>query len=191
VDINYIRQVVTQTVAPLKRKVSLMIGRAVLSAAADDTKKLQTLQLLGLSEETLSDAERVQNYGFTSVPHEGAEAVMVFPQGNRDHCLVIAVDDRRYRLKSLEKGEVAIYTDEGDKIHIKRGGMIEVVASTKVKIDSPAVELGSAAAEAVIKGTTFQGLFNAHTHMGNMGYLTGTPTTPLSGSELSMVSKTE
>ena len=160
-----------------------MVGRAVLSAAANDSTKLQTLQISALADETLEGLERFQNYGFTSVPFKGAEAVVVFPQGNRDHGIVIAVDDRRYRLKGMANGEVAMYTDEGHYVQIKRGGVVAVNATR--------IELGAEAVEAVIKGNIFQELFNTHVHVGNGGYNTSPPVTPLDGSELSEVSFTE
>lgn len=40
--------------------------------------------------------------------------------------VVLAVDDRRYRVQALKDGEVVIYTDEGDRIHLKRERTIEV-----------------------------------------------------------------
>lgn len=124
---------------PLQQRVMLMVSRAVVLLAKDSTS-LQTLQVSLLADEVRSDVERFQNYGFSSHPHPGAEAVAVSVGGSRDHVLVIAVDDRRYRLASLAEGEVAIYTDEGDSIVIKRGGTIEVTAATKVRIVSPLVE---------------------------------------------------
>lgn len=58
--------------------------------------------------------------------------------------MVLVVADRRYRLKALAEGEVAIYTDEGDKIHFKRGRIIDIDtatlnirASSAVNIDTP------------------------------------------------------
>jgi phage baseplate assembly protein V len=188
----------------MKRRISLMVGRCVLSAAADDKTLFQTLQVDALAGETLSELERFQNYGFTSVPFEGSEACVVFPQGNRDHGLVIAVDDRRYRLVGLKEGEVAMYTDEGDKIHIKRGGNLEITvsdtveincknstvnASTKAVVDAPAIELGAGGVDAVLKGTAFQAFFNAHTHTGNAGVLTSPPTSPSIPAHLSTISK--
>ncbi|RQO63114.1 phage baseplate assembly protein V [Paucibacter sp. KBW04] len=124
---------------PLTQRIQLMVGRAVLQLV-DDSTKLQSVQIMLLADELRDQVERFQNYGFTSVPLPGAEAVAVAVAGNRDHALVIAVDDRRYRLKGLASGEVAIYTDEGDKVHIKRGGTIEVVAATRVYVSSPLVE---------------------------------------------------
>lgn len=128
-----------QVMAPALRRVALMVGRAILELV-DDGAPLQTLQLSLLSDEVRANVERVQQYGFTSHPQNGAEAVAVAVGGSRDHLVVIAVDDRRYRLRGLAQGEVAIYTDEGDKIVLKRGGIIEMTAATQVVINSPLVQ---------------------------------------------------
>lgn len=66
--------------------------------------------------------------------HAGAEAVVLFPSGDRSHGVVISVADRRYRLKGLKSGEVAIYTDEGDSIILKRGRVTEITTSELVVI---------------------------------------------------------
>ncbi|GCL64308.1 phage baseplate assembly protein V [Pseudaquabacterium pictum] len=124
---------------PMLQRLQLMIGRAVV-LLVNDGSKLQGLQVSLLADEVRDQVERFQNYGFTSHPLPGAEAVAASVAGNRDHVLVIAVDDRRYRLTALQQGEVAIYTDEGDKIVIKRGGTIEVTAATKVVLDTPLVQ---------------------------------------------------
>ena len=56
------------------------------------------------------------------------------------------IADRRYRLQALANGEVAIYTDEGDKIHFKRGRIIDIEtatlnirASSAVNFDTPVI----------------------------------------------------
>ncbi len=133
--------------APIQRRVRLMIGRAVIRLI-DDVSKIQGLQVTLLAEETRDLVERFQEYGFTSHPIPGAEAVMVSVGGNRDHGIVIAVDDRRYRLAALQQGEVALYTDEGDKIIMKRGRLIEVTtqtlkvaATTKVEMITPLLQV--------------------------------------------------
>ena len=199
---------------PLRNRVYMMISRAVVEVAKD-TEGMQTLKATILAGEDRDDIERFQNYGFTSVPFSDAEAIVVCPSGNREHMIAIAVDDRTRRLMGLAEGDVAIYTSGGSFIKLTEGDQgltIEVsgdanikadgdttvettnatvTASAKAHIDAPAVELGGTAAEAVIKGNTFQALFNAHTHLGNLGYPSGAPIVPLSGSELSTVSKTE
>ena len=117
----------------LKRRVLLTVGRAVL-ALVDDSRKLQIVQVQGLAAETLDEVERFQQYGVTSHPHPGAECVVVAVGGMRQHSLVIAVDDRRYRIENLLRGEVCVYTDEdrpGDphRITLKRGRVAQIEAA--------------------------------------------------------------
>ena len=106
----------------LQRGIRLMIGRCVISAV-DDAGGLQRLQLKALADEVLDLRERFQEYGFTSWPLQGAEAIMVSLGGNRTNTVVIAVEDRRYRFKVGEEGEVALYDDQGQVVHIKRNGV--------------------------------------------------------------------
>lgn len=113
----------------MQRRVMLTVGRAVIRKINDDPK-LQSVQAELLKGELRDNLERFQQYGFTSVPHPGAEGVAVFVGGNRDHGLLVCVDDRRYRLKGMQGGEVALYTDEGDKVHLKRDREIEVITKT-------------------------------------------------------------
>lgn len=129
---------VVRLLRPLAQSVRLMVARAIVNLV-DDGRQLQSLQVGLLADEVRDNAERFQQYGFTSHPLPGAEAVAVCAGGVRDHVLVIAVDDRRYRLRALQPGEVALYSDEGDKLVIKRGGTIEVTASTQIVLNTPLV----------------------------------------------------
>ena len=126
-------------IAPLARRVDNMVARAVVRVMSDETK-LQSMQAEILKGEVRDNIERFQEYGFTSVPQDGAEAVVVFAGGDRSHGLIIAVDDRRYRMKKMAKGEVAIYTDEGDHIHFKRDRKIKVLAGARIDAEAPIIE---------------------------------------------------
>jgi len=108
---------------PLRRRLRLMITRGVVKLVSDGLK-MQELQLTALAGEVLDGVERVQNYGITSHPHAGAEAVVLNVGGVRSHAVVIAVDDRRYRLKSLAAGEVALYDDLGQMVKLSRSGIV-------------------------------------------------------------------
>jgi phage gp45-like len=90
----------------------------------DDTQKMQVVTLSIMFGEDGFAAERAQEYGFSSVPFDGAEAIPVFVHGNRGLPLVIAVDDRRYRPKGLKPGESAQYDDQGQMLYISRDGII-------------------------------------------------------------------
>lgn len=107
------------------RKMRNIVARGVVSLV-DDGPMLQTNQIKLLDGELIEGAERAQQYGFTSHPQTEAECFVVFAGAGREHPLVLSVDDRRYRVKSNRPGEVVIYTDEGDRIALKRDNTIEV-----------------------------------------------------------------
>lgn len=88
--------------------------------------EIQTLQAKGLATESLQDVEFFQHYGFTSVPPRGTKAIILPLNGRTSHSVVIATEHASYRLKNLKTGELAIYSDEGSCIVLKRGKIIEV-----------------------------------------------------------------
>lgn len=84
-----------------------------------------------------------------------------------------------------------IQLDSADKIYLFTENEVEVKAP-RVYVNSPKVELGEMAAQQLIKGNTFQALFNTHTHTTTVpGLPTSPPIVPLTGTELSQVSKTQ
>lgn len=121
---------------PLYVRIQLAVGRCVLKVV-DDSKLLQEVQLRALAGETLGGVEHFQHYGFTSVPFPGCEGVIVCAGGSRDHALLIATGDRRYRLTGLAEGEVALHDDQGQFVHLKRDS-IDVKANTVVNIEGTA-----------------------------------------------------
>lgn len=88
--------------------------------------EVQLAQGEGLSGEELQGNELMQHYGFTSVPLPGTGAIVLPVGGQTSHGIIIATEHGSYRLKNLKPGEVALYTDEGAKIVLKRGRLIEV-----------------------------------------------------------------
>jgi phage baseplate assembly protein V len=106
-----------------------MFARGVV-ALAKSTGKTQLLQMSLTAGEIKDGMEHLESYGFTSCPHEGAEGLAAFMGGDRSHGVVLVVADRRYRVQALQAGEVAIYTDEGDRIHFKRGRIIDIQTET-------------------------------------------------------------
>ncbi len=110
---------------PIVTKIRMMLARGVL-ALVDDARKMQAVQVKGMAGEALNDVEHPQPYGFTSNPLPGAEAFMMFPGGDRSHGIALVIDDRRYRLKPLGSGEVAIYSHEGHSVVLKNGRLVQV-----------------------------------------------------------------
>ncbi|MDR2187039.1 MAG: phage baseplate assembly protein V [Azonexus sp.] len=114
---------VLKLLAPTTRRLRLLASRAVLSLL-NDGPGVQIVQVKLLAGEVRSGVERIQQYGLTTAPHAGAEAVFLSLGADRDHGVVIALDDRRYRLKNLRNGEVALYDDLGHKVHLTRDGIV-------------------------------------------------------------------
>lgn len=108
---------------PLRRRIMMTVGRSVIRSVNDDLGR-QLAQIEIMKGELRDAVERMQEYGFTSVPHAGADAAVVFVSGNREQGIIIAVDDRRYRLTGLAAGEVAIHDDQGQKVHLTRTGIV-------------------------------------------------------------------
>lgn len=118
----------------MRNPVAGVLARGVV-VLANAARKLQSLQLRITAGEVKDDVEHLEPYGVTSCPHPGAEALVGF-LGDRSHGVVIVVSDRRFRLQGLKPGEVALYTDEGDRLQFKRGRVIEVETLTlKIKAD--------------------------------------------------------
>lgn len=121
----------------------LVRGTVVL---VDSARKLQALQMRLTAGEVKDGLEHFEPYGFTSNPLAGAEGIAAFIGGDRSHGVLLVVADRRYRIQGMEPGEVAIYTDEGAKVHLKRGCIIDIEADvinfkagTAVNFDTPAI----------------------------------------------------
>lgn len=95
--------------------------------------KIQLIDVKGRGED-YTDKELFQHYGFASSPLPESEGILLFI-GGADNAFVVATEDRRYRV-ALQNGEVAIYTDEGDKVHLKRGKEISIHSGGKVMVDA-------------------------------------------------------
>ena len=165
-------------------RIKNMIARAVITAV-NDAAKMQTVQISLLADEVKGGVERFQQYGFTGVPREGAEALALFLGGSRSHGIVIAVDDRRYRLKGLEKGEVALYDDLGQKVHLTRDGIeivapiVTVKAENGMRVEAPQLACTGDIVDRCdgdgVSMSSMRETYNGHNHPGDSGGNTGTP----------------
>ena len=107
---------------PYARRLGNMLARGTVTLSNAATK-MQTLQLRLLAGEAKDAVEHFEPYGLTSHPNPGAEAMALFLDGDRSHGVVVCVSDRRYRLRGLATGEVALYDDQGQSVRLLRGGV--------------------------------------------------------------------
>lgn len=111
------------TLQSLQRQVLSLIGRAVVKSI-DAASKCQTVDVELVGGQPKSGIEHFEPYGFTSRANAGSEALVLFPDADRSHGIAVAVADRRYRLKGLKTGEVALYDDQGQSVTLTRNGIV-------------------------------------------------------------------
>lgn len=186
---------VSKMLDPLRRSIGNMLARGVVSAVSS-ALKMQGLQVKLLAGEVKDGLEHFEPYGYTSHPKSGAEAVTVFMDGDRSHGVVIVVADRRYRLQGLAAGEVALYDDQGQKIHLTRSGIvvdgagkpITIENTPSVTMDTPQVNMSgnlSVTGNIVAQGDIsdhgnksmagMRGTYNSHTHNDPQGGAVAAP----------------
>ncbi|EGR7329445.1 phage baseplate assembly protein V [Salmonella enterica] len=122
--IQIISQRINQALARIRQAFRIRLG------ATDSAAAVQRIQAQGIGNENLQGAELFQHYGFTSHPQPGTMGIVLPLGGVSSHGIVIATEHGAYRLKSLRPGEVALYTDEGAKIVLRRGKLIEADCET-------------------------------------------------------------
>ncbi len=79
------------TIEAMQRQLLGLIGRAVVKSISAATK-CQTVDVSLIAGEPKAGVEHLEPYGFTARANSGAEAVVLFPDGDRSLC-----DDARYR----------------------------------------------------------------------------------------------
>jgi phage baseplate assembly protein V len=120
------RAQVERILEPLRNKLRAIVSRAVVLAVQDSSKKIQLVSLrIGAEGENLSKVERVQNFGLTSNPMDGAQALVLAVGGERSHSIVVGIDDANYRIV-VDRGEVAVYNAFNAVIKLCKDGTIEI-----------------------------------------------------------------
>jgi phage baseplate assembly protein V len=106
------------------------IGRRVLTAIAvgrkttgRDDGSVQYLQARLGADEIRDDLPRLAEFGFTSMPPDGSDLVVLYVGGDRSNGIVIASGDIATRLKNLQPGESALYHADGKHVYLKQDGL--------------------------------------------------------------------
>jgi phage gp45-like len=124
-------------------RVMHMAARFTLNKG-NDISMMQELAMDCMNSEGRKAVERIQSYGFSSVPlprdeakqgseqsggdseqpkGPAAEGIALFLGGQRNHPVVIGVDDRRHRPMGMKAGENAQYDDQGQMTLLRRTGL--------------------------------------------------------------------
>lgn len=149
----------SRAVGPLARRGGRMAARAILGLTRL-IKGRQVAQTQRFAEETRDETEVLQQYGFASRPHPGAEGIAIALGGDPSHQVIVATDDARHRFGPLKTGEVAIYDDQSQHVYLYRDGIrvrdkhgnevltgaggISITSPMPVKVTAPQVVVESA-----------------------------------------------
>jgi len=198
---------------PIRRQITHIVRKAILSAV-DDSTNLQLIKIQLGSKDTKDRVERLQDYGFTSVPEPGAECLALFIGGSRDNGIILAVDSSEYRKKGLQPGDVAMYHKSGDFIHLSDIGVTissskpihingtenTIKSSGKITLEAPTVDVKAGTVKLsdspllskLVKAEIIP-ILSAHVHSGGTlaGAFTGTPAPGIFTEALHATTKTK
>ncbi|HEV8503726.1 MAG TPA: phage baseplate assembly protein [Casimicrobiaceae bacterium] len=124
-------------------RIMHMAARVTLNVG-DDLKMMQEMFIDGMNSDMRKAVERIQSFGFSSVPlprdepdkqqagsiggveqpkGPAAEGIALFLGGQRNHPVIIGIDDRRHRPMGMKPGENAQYDDQGQMTLLRRAGL--------------------------------------------------------------------
>lgn len=168
------------------RRVMLMLGRGRITVG-NDGGNVQRLQVQLGQDEVKDGIPRLAEYGFTSMPPAGSDALVVFIGGERTNGAIVATGHQASRMKGLAVGEVAIYDDQGQSVHITRNGIVItgagkqvlITGTPKVRIEADLDVQGEIKDMCDTTGTTMAHMrdkYNIHKHPDPQGGQVGVPT---------------
>jgi phage baseplate assembly protein V len=169
----------------LYTRALLAIGRGRITAVSDGGA-VQTMQVRLGADELRDDTPRLVEYGLSSVPPIGSDVVLLFVGGDRSMGVVVASGNQGARPKGLAGGEVCLYDDLGQSVHLTRHGVVvkgaglpitiegtpslTIKASAKVRLETPLLEVTGDVVDQVGGGgrsmASMRAIYNEHTHNG-------------------------
>lgn len=147
-------------VAEILRRLRVLLTFARV-LRVDDSGPLQLIRIEGFIGELREDCPRMGEWGFASNPPDDSQAVVAALGGNRGQLVVLGVEDRETRPKSLAKGESGLYSIGGNRVRLLPDGSIEILGPAgsieiapdgSLELAGPVGSLGITAAGTVTLG---------------------------------------
>lgn len=130
-----------------------MVARAI-TRNVDDSRSRQAAQIEVTKDELVDDVPRIQNYGHTSKPPVGgSDCIVIFQNGDREQGVIIAMENRQFRLTNLEDGEVALYDDLGNVFKLGRE-QVELTAVMKAVVTAPVIQATATTSATIAAGSS-------------------------------------
>ena len=174
---------ITEALENLSNRMRMLVGRGRITTS-NDSGNVQTHQVNVSPMETGDARQRIAEFGFSSMPPVGSDALLLFMTGDRTTGLVIGTAHQASRPRGLNAGETIIYSVDGkhvlianDHIEVKANGQpvsvtgattCTIQASTEVYIDTPILKCtGDIIDNCNTQGNTaasMRAIFNGHNH---------------------------
>lgn len=154
----------------MMRRISTMLWKGRITTV-NDSGSVQMVQV-ALNPQEVKDTPRLAEYGFNSNPPVGSDVVMLCFGGNRTNGVVVATNHQGSRKKGLGSGEVVIYDNKGQSIHLTASGIV-ITAPLGVKYVTPKMEVTGEVIDCTEMGNSqpmsqFRKAYNGHDHGGVM-----------------------
>ncbi|WP_429497013.1 phage baseplate assembly protein V [Robbsia andropogonis] len=108
-------------------RIRNVISRGRISYV-DDSGPVQRVQIKVNGLDILPDRLRVMDFGFSSNPPIGTDAVVAHIAGERLDGAVVGTNHQQSRPTGLLPGESVVYSEDGKRIYITQGGGIVIDA---------------------------------------------------------------
>jgi len=146
-----------ESIERLYQRLLHVVGRGRITTG-NDSGNVQVQQVQLGMDEIKDGIPRLAEFGFTSMPPVGADAVILFIGGDRSNAAIIATGHQQSRPKNLKSGEVMIYSQDGKSIYLSAAGgviveangepitvnnatSVTINAATKVRMVTPLLEV--------------------------------------------------
>lgn len=125
--------------AVMDRRAGLVLGLVV---AHDDTGMVQTVDVLTHDGMHRTGIEVYQSFGHSGLPPLlGATVLLAAIGGDEGHFVALAQAAPGTRFGNLAEGDSVLYDAGGDRVAVRMGGTIEVLAASDVTVRVGAIEL--------------------------------------------------
>lgn len=120
---------------------SLRLGKLLLIKDG----KTERLQLKTVGGDVVDNAAFLEPYGLSAKPKADGNSLglILAVNGNPANTVVLAIHNRELRFKGLKDGEVALYDEFGNYVHLQKNGNMKICCPNKIFATCKELELNA------------------------------------------------
>jgi phage baseplate assembly protein V len=126
-------------------RFAMLFGRGRVTGPVDDSGAVQMMQVQMSGLEVADERYRVAEFGLTSNPPVGSDALALHVAGDRTAGVVFATNHQASRPTGLQPGETMLYSEDGKQVYLTAGGGIAVEAKGQNVVVNDAADVTATA----------------------------------------------